>query len=1221
MWAEFNPSYNFFTLLLSAYSPTHTIVGGPAGPESDLVLFGPFGSTWQQLPKELPKVFFTGENTGPIEIDGVGLYLTFEHAYFAKEDRLRFPLWFLEIDWFRADIDRIKNPKPIPLLDCVRVREEDMARKSKFCAFVVSNPNNPVRNAAFQCLNQYKSVDSAGALFNTMGPILEAGPGGGGGERKKFEFLKDYKFCLAYENSSSQGYTTEKYLHAKAAGCIPIYWGDPWVTRDFDMAGALNVQNVKSPGELIELVQAIDTNEEDWKKRFMVPALDAYKVEQVRRTLAECARRMFALMKAEVPGDPPKFLGLSREEALAFGETMVSDSAAAATAATAATAAKPPILATAATHRFLSSLKHWLTAAETQTRAIPTLQAIVFLGSDVPEDTKQALIQRYPFASFEAMPEDQLPSGFPDFWAPQHYGWKLWIYQELSGRPALSGRTILYTDAGSFMCRWPTSWLGAAEASGLCFLEDPRETNDRWCSPSFCSALQVTPEEKSRNQVLGGLVAFVAGHPAATSLFSEAYRLAQNPLVLMGPKWEGLRADGKPFGHRHDQSILSILACRAGSATVPLDDYYCDTSLRKTFTTGKSLYVHRGAFTVSRPFGSKINEAYVINLARRADRLETLWTHCPELKGRVERWDAVEGKTLQLTPAIARLLKPNDFFWKKAVAGCALSHLGLWHKLANETPDIENYLILEDDVKFHPGWEAAWAKAAASDEIPESYDILYLGGILPPNRPTFDQAGRERVNASFSRVAMNTLFQQVEPTRFFHFCAYSYVLSKRGAKKVMELLEGMGGYWTSADHILCNPVTVLESYVFDPILAGCYQDEDPKYANSQFNDFSRIDGFDSDLWTNDERWTEEERVTALAAAPEPLDIAAALRDARICPGAKVPEAKALEAKVPEAKVPEANAILPSFKNPTTNIKLCPTRLVSFSPLEFHKLYERDWLLELFGNPSMLSIETIDPFAPPPTDCPLVVTIRGETEITSHILSKWDDADAPFHVLHLSDEHGTEPIELYSLPSCKSVLRMYIRDDIPEHIKSKVITIPLGYHWKKSTGSSPALPFRMKDVSFVGTDWWDRKNQMQPILSTEGGIHTYSKFYENWLDPENLGKEDYLGVLLDSVFVACPDGNNPETYRFYEALDCGAIPIVIRTDRNASWIQQITEHLPIIPNTSWTEAADCVRALLEKPELLERYRGAILSSWVKWKKELQESVQQRILNNNRPGKEA
>jgi alpha(1,3/1,4) fucosyltransferase len=31
----------------------------------------------------------------------------------------------------------------------------------------------------------------------------------------------------------SPGYVTEKLFHAKAAGCVPIYWGAPDVELDF----------------------------------------------------------------------------------------------------------------------------------------------------------------------------------------------------------------------------------------------------------------------------------------------------------------------------------------------------------------------------------------------------------------------------------------------------------------------------------------------------------------------------------------------------------------------------------------------------------------------------------------------------------------------------------------------------------------------------------------------------------------------------------------------------------------------------------------------------------------------------------------------------------------------------------------------------------------------------------------------------------------------------
>lgn len=313
MWVDFNPAYNFFTLMLASagakQSPPIEIIGRTASADDSIVIFGPFGKTWKALPVGQPKIHFTGENTGPKTGRGVQLNLGFKHVDAAKNNYLRFPLWLLYIDWFSADFDRIVNPKPIPLERCTKVDDAEIARKNKFCAFVVSNPKNSLRNKAFHWLSKYKQVDSAGSVFNNMGADIFAGSGGAGGELKKLEYLKDYKFCLTYENRSSHGYTTEKYLHAKAAGCIPIYWGDPVFELDFNVDGCIDARGFKSPSELIEAVRRIDQNDAEWMKCYAVPALDASRVTWAQRTMAECARRLFSLAGFDVGTTFPEMLG------------------------------------------------------------------------------------------------------------------------------------------------------------------------------------------------------------------------------------------------------------------------------------------------------------------------------------------------------------------------------------------------------------------------------------------------------------------------------------------------------------------------------------------------------------------------------------------------------------------------------------------------------------------------------------------------------------------------------------------------------------------------------------------------------------------------------------------------------------------------------------------------------------------------------------------------
>jgi GR25 family glycosyltransferase involved in LPS biosynthesis len=1170
MWESFSPEYNFFTLMLQAANKDVNIIGRQASVGANIVIFGPFGETWKQLPESQPKIHFTGENTAPVP--GVALNLGFHHFDMVNDGYLRFPLWLLEIDWFGADPERIINPKPIPLERCTKIYPAELAQKKKFCAFVVSNPGNPARNAAFQWLSEYKHVDSAGRLFNNMGPDLFAGGGGGGGELMKLEFLKNYKFCLTYENNSSRGYVTEKYLHAKAAGCIPIYWGDPTFERDFNPAGCIDARNFKTPEELVAAVRRVEEDDAEWLKRFSVPALDPYRVAWAHRTMAECARRMFKLGGFDV-NSFPEVVGDKVSTAVIPARAQPSE-------------VEVPRMVTCATRKYLPSLQHWLVALATQTSAMPRLKATVFLSSDIPEDTVKALQDKFTFAEFEALPDSVPPAdSFPDYWEPQHFAWKLWILNEMSDR--YPERMVFYTDAGAFLCRWPKDWMLRAQASGLCFLEDPREENRRWCSPEFCATLKPTEAELAQQQIQAALILFRGRSSLATAVFSEAYALSKRREVIAGPKWAGVGPDGKPFGHRHDQSILSILSARNNVPRIPLDEVYCDVSLRKTFTSGRAIYVHRGNFQVHKPFAERIDDAFVINLDRRADRLDRLWSNCPELKGRVERWPAIEGRTLQLTPAIRTLLDPNDFFWKKAIAGCALSHLGLWWKLAHENPDIENYLIMEDDVKFGRGWEAAW-KAAAAD-IPEDYDIIYLGGVLPPNRKAFKEQTKERVNDSFCRIKENTSWGQKSPNRYFHFCAYAYVLSKRGAQKVLDLMDTAGGYWTSADHILCNPVNVLKSYILDPMVAGCYQDDDPKYANSQFNDFSRIDGFDSDLWNNDERFTGFE-----AIPKGELNIEQALKDAR---GVVAPAA------------PAAPAMLTVVKCEGKAFTQLPKRFVCISDhnLNIRQLHECDWLLDLFGRPSTFVIDKIRPDAPPPTDAPVVILQRPWVDIATAMLEKWDSFGANFSILHLSDEHLNDNLSAYSLAGCEKVLRFYQRGDLGP----KVSTIPLGFHWTLAEGSqnpivkTPKLPFRNLAWSFFGTDWNGRGQQLKPLYEISGAYDC--QLFKDWNDASALPKDKYISTLLDTVFVPCPDGVNPETFRFYEALECGCIPLLVRTDANAAWVDWVCENLQLLPLSSWSEAAKLMEHLLTQKPMLEAYRHKVLTAWIGWRLKLQEET--------------
>lgn len=198
----------------------------------------------------------------------------------------------------------------------------------------------------------------------------------------------------------------------------------------------------------------------------------------------------------------------------------------------------------------------------------------------------------------------------------------------------------------------------------------------------------------------------------------------------------------------------------------------------------------------------------------------------------------------------------------------AESH-GAVEKLAQDKT-AKNYLILEDDVRFDDRWLVKWALAAS--HVPTDADVIYLGGVLPPNKPALPSI-TEPVNPYFARVAKNSVFGGGAPRRYFHFCNYSYILTKRGAEKLIALVKDRG-IFTSGDHMIVNHGDeLLNIYFTTPLLATCFQEDDPVYIKSEFNNFNRVDNFDSDLWNNTDCFTSSDIDAAMSSAPAPAPAA------------------------------------------------------------------------------------------------------------------------------------------------------------------------------------------------------------------------------------------------------------------------------------------------------------------------------------------------------------
>jgi len=91
------------------------------------------------------------------------------------------------------------------------------------------------------------------------------------GSRGKIEFLRQYKFNIAFENRSLAGYTTEKIFEPMVARCLPIYWGNPLIAEEFNPCSFLNRMDFESDEALIEKIIELDRDDAEYLEYLRQP--------------------------------------------------------------------------------------------------------------------------------------------------------------------------------------------------------------------------------------------------------------------------------------------------------------------------------------------------------------------------------------------------------------------------------------------------------------------------------------------------------------------------------------------------------------------------------------------------------------------------------------------------------------------------------------------------------------------------------------------------------------------------------------------------------------------------------------------------------------------------------------------------------------------------------------------------------------------------------------
>ncbi len=236
-WGGFNIHDNYFIRLLSKKFSIQI------SDKPDFLIYSCYGR--DHLRYNCYRIFYIGENQ---RVNWDACDFVFGFDYIKDKRYYRLPNWVLYDDPHRlvkenTDVDKI------------------LTEKAGFCNLVVSNGLAKERIAFFHQLSKYKKVDSGGKFLNNIG----------GAVQNKRNFQRKYKFSIAFENSSSPGYTTEKLFEPMLENSIPIYWGNPLVHLDFNPASFVNYHDYNNADEVVARIIELDKKEHLYTEMLEMP--------------------------------------------------------------------------------------------------------------------------------------------------------------------------------------------------------------------------------------------------------------------------------------------------------------------------------------------------------------------------------------------------------------------------------------------------------------------------------------------------------------------------------------------------------------------------------------------------------------------------------------------------------------------------------------------------------------------------------------------------------------------------------------------------------------------------------------------------------------------------------------------------------------------------------------------------------------------------------------
>jgi glycosyl transferase family 25 len=224
-----------------------------------------------------------------------------------------------------------------------------------------------------------------------------------------------------------------------------------------------------------------------------------------------------------------------------------------------------------------------------------------------------------------------------------------------------------------------------------------------------------------------------------------------------------------------------------------------------------------------------VDNIYLINMDKDTEKLNNVTKECKKFNINFERLSGVNPLKLSEEELDKYVTKICQNICPNGLIGCAISHMKIYEDALKN--NYKNILVLEDDVYFTDDLYEVLDKAMS--ELPEDYDILYLGCVgLCDKKQVYNMDLYLIFHLLFKLLCKSK--KQITNNKYIHvpkfpLSTHAMIISNKGCKKLLNVIGKISNH---IDFTIASKSNELKIYAIEKKIA--YQ----KWEYSENSDIS-----------------------------------------------------------------------------------------------------------------------------------------------------------------------------------------------------------------------------------------------------------------------------------------------------------------------------------------------------------------------------------------------